>query len=110
MKLSMILKVMLRGNYGKFILLIIVPKPADKSSSPSCKKNITKWCFIKGCFDWCFEHSAICTGNNGWAMKRIIHQETNDQGNDVARELTEEVTLCTSEEAGKYCNIFSSGK
>lgn len=79
-------------------------------SSPSCKKEITKWCFIKNCFDWCFAHSAICTGENGQATKHLISQGRTRDGKSTIREYTEEVNLCNSVEAGADCDIFSSGK
>lgn len=56
-----------------------------------CNRGITKRCFIEGCFDWLFAHSAIYTGGNGQVTNHVISRGRDKHRNSVIRESSEQV-------------------
>ncbi|KAL4927745.1 uncharacterized protein BDV17DRAFT_265719 [Aspergillus undulatus] len=73
---------------------------------PECQGNITKWCFVQNCFDWCLTHSAISTASHGEATSRLLSQSKDSSGNTVVKESTMVVRKCGSPDAGADCDII----
>ena len=56
-----------------------------------CNRGITERCFIKGCFDWLFAHSATCAGGNGQVTNYAISRGKDEHGKSVIRESSKQV-------------------
>ncbi|KOC12525.1 hypothetical protein AFLA70_614g000271 [Aspergillus flavus AF70] len=80
----------------------------EGQTCPSCRKRITKWCFIQGCFDWCLEHSAAFTGDHGQAMAYRVAKSKDSSGNMITTESSIAVKKCSSPDADAHCDVIRS--
>ena len=82
------------------------------SPDEDCDKDLDKWCFIAGHFDWYLEHEAISSESGGTYEAHHPSIGLNEDGSIELRTQVTEERKCSDPDAKEHgwCRVLESGK